>query len=58
MKKVAMKEEPATSGFHNDENEKIDDENDNEAEKGTITRSQEGRRTTRLKKGSTTGARG
>ena len=33
MKKVAMKEEPAASGFHNDENDKIDDENDNEAEK-------------------------
>ena len=33
MKKVAMKEEPAASGFLNDENDKIDDENDNEAEK-------------------------
>ena len=33
MKKVAMKEEPAASGFLNDENGKIDDENDNEAEK-------------------------
>jgi len=33
MKKVAIKEEPAASGFLNDENDKIDDENDNEAEK-------------------------
>ena len=33
MKKVAMKEEPAASGFLNDENDKVDDENDNEAEK-------------------------
>ena len=33
MKKVAMKEEPAASGFLNDENDKIDDENDNEEEK-------------------------
>ena len=33
MKKVAMKEEPAASGFLNDENDKIDDENNNEAEK-------------------------
>ena len=33
MKKVAMKEEPAASGFLNDENDKVNDENDNEAEK-------------------------
>ena len=33
MKKVAIKEEPAASGFRNDEKDKIDDENDNEAEK-------------------------
>ena len=33
MKKVAMKEEPAASGFLNDENDKVDDENDNKAEK-------------------------
>ena len=33
MKKVAMKEEPTASGFLNDENDKVDDENDNEAEK-------------------------
>ena len=28
-----MKEKPAASGFLNDENDKVDDENDNEAEK-------------------------
>ena len=28
-----MKEEPAASGFLNDENDKVDDENDNKAEK-------------------------
>ena len=33
MKKVAMKEKPAASRFLNDENDKVDDENDNEAEK-------------------------
>ena len=33
MKKVAMKEEPAASGFLNDENDKVDDEYDNETEK-------------------------
>ena len=33
MKKVTMKEEPAASGFLNDEKDKVDDENDNEAEK-------------------------